>query len=123
MMASTRQQDFETLEYTGSAVPVETAHTSLYAPKETSQAVCDGDGQSEMMQFSYNGIDEQTLLQAISEAPYHQSLQPVSLEEPRRRLRPFNGPAAKPKRFFSTFWRGLSKRALSVENLNSSMNE
>ena len=122
-MASTRQQDFEILEYTGSSVPVETAHTALYAPMESSQAVCDEDGQSEMMQFAYNGIDEQTLSQAISEAPYHQSLQPVYLEEPTRRLRLLNGPAAKPKRFFRTCWRGLSMRALSSERLKASISE
>ena len=32
--------------------------------------------------------------------------------EPMRRMRPSNGPAPKPKRFFRTFWRGLAMRAM-----------
>ena len=122
--APTRQQDFETLKYTGSSVPAETAYNLSSTTIESKPAVCNGECQSaQTMLFGYNRIDELTLTQSISEAPYRQSMQIVPLEEPTRLLRPCHGPAAKPKRFFRTFWRGLSKRALSVERLNSSMNE
>ena len=122
--ACTTQQDFETLEYTGSSVPAETAYYSSSTLIESKRTVCDGERQSaQTMLFEYNGIVEQTLAQSISGAHYHQLMHKVPLEEPTRLLRPFNGPAAKPKRFFRTFWRGLSMRALSVERLNSSMSE
>ena len=45
------------------------------------------------------------------------------MTEPMRRLRPSNGPAPKPKRFFRTFWRGLAARAMALDVLNNSMNE
>ena len=125
-MGSTRQQDLETLEYKGSSVPADTAYTPSCAPIETNRAFCEEDrkcGSAEMMQFAYNGKDEQTRSLTISGAQFHELMQQVPFEEPPRRLRPFNGPAGKPKRFFRTFWRGLSTRALNVKNLETSMNE
>ena len=125
-MGSTRWQDLETLEYKGSSVPADTAYTLSCASIDTNRALCEEyrECQSDHnIQFAFNGIDEQTRSQTISGAPYHQSKQSCTLEEPTRRLRPFNGPAGKPKRFFRTFWRGLSTRALNVKNLETSMNE
>ena len=85
-----------------------------------------------LMDFAYNGQESQN-------GPFDQSLALVSPErptqtidepipttatrEPIRRLRPLSGPAPEPKRFFRSFWRGLSMRAVSCEQLKSCMVE
>ena len=88
----------------------------------------DSDQVANMMDFAYDGqvppVPSLVLVSAdgITQAT-DEPMQTTATEEPTRRLRPFSGLAPQPKRFFRSFWRGLSKRAVSREQLKSCMDE
>ena len=88
----------------------------------------DSDQVANTMDFAYNGqvppVPSLVLVSAdgITQAT-DEPMQATATEEPTRRLRPLSGPAPQPKRFFRSFWRGLSKRAFSREQLKSCMDE
>ena len=83
-----------------------------------------------LMDVASNGQDygpsAQTLAIVSPDGPTQTTEEPMpttATKEPTRRLRPLSGPAPQPKRFFRSFWRGLSKRAFSREQLKSCMDE
>ena len=88
----------------------------------------DSDQVANLMDFAYDGqVPSVPSLVLVSADGITQEtdepMQATATEEPTRRLRPLSGPAPEPKRFFRSFWRGLSKRAVSREQLKSCMDE
>ena len=129
-MGSSRdeQRDFLALdiECADFTTPENGAH---YSPGGSNADSCQV---ANLMDFAYNGQDSQdglsaqTLALVSPDGPTQTTDELIAItvsEEPIRRLRPLSGPAPEPKRFFRRFWRGLSMRAVSREQLKSCMGE
>ena len=117
------QMDFPALdiEYSEFTTPEDNPHLSSDSSSADS---CHANS----MNFEYNGQVQSVLNLGLVSADgptqtTDDSIQTTATEEPIRRLRPLSGPAPQPKRFFRSFWRGLSMRAVSREQLKSCMDE
>ena len=126
------QQDFEILdiEYTACSISEETASVSSEdgtaarascrsAAHITEAHVTECASPFESIKMDYIEQDGMVCTRPNSGAEFPSRPNAV---EPMRRLRPSSGPAERPKRFFRTFWRGLSMRAVSAEQHRTCMN-